>query len=74
MGALVLDGAEVESDVMIGAGSLVAPGKRLQSGWLYRGRPARPARELTAGELDMLRYSAAHYVRLKDEYLGNAGG
>lgn len=69
MGALVLDGARVDDDVMIGAGSLVSPGKRLASGWLYRGRPARPARELTLEELEMLRYSAAHYVRLKDRYL-----
>src|SRR6056297_23288 len=68
MGALVLDGAVVEADVMIGAGSLVAPGKRLESGRLYRGRPARPARELTGEELAMLRYSAEHYVRLKDAY------
>lgn len=68
MGALVLDGAVVEDDVMIGAGSLVAPGKRLTSGRLYRGRPARPARDLTDDELAMLRYSAAHYVRLKDVY------
>ncbi len=74
MGSLVLDGAEIESDVMLGAGSLVAPGKRLEAGWLYRGRPARPARELTDEELEMLRYSAAHYVRLKDDYLGEPGG
>lgn len=69
MGSLVLDGAEIESDVMLAAGSLVSPGKRLESGWLYRGQPARPARELTDEELEMLRYSAAHYVRLKDQYL-----
>lgn len=72
MGALVLDGAVVDDDVMIGAGSLVSPGKRLASGWLYRGRPARPARALTDEELEMLRYSAAHYVRLKDRYLQEA--
>lgn len=69
MGALVLDGAEVATDVMLAAGSLVSPGKRLESGWLYRGRPAEPVRELTERELEMLRYSAAHYVRLKDQYL-----
>lgn len=69
MGALVLDGAVIEPDVMIGAGSLVAPGKRLESGSLYRGRPARPARDLSGDELEMLRYSAAHYVRLKNRYL-----
>lgn len=69
MGTIVLDGAIVEPDVMIGAGSLVSPGKRLESGWLYRGRPATQARRLSERELEMLRYSAAHYVKLKDRYL-----
>ncbi len=69
MGALVLDGAEIADDVMLAAGSLVSPGKRLDSGWLYRGRPAEPVRKLSRDELEMLRYSAAHYVRLKDQYL-----
>lgn len=69
MGALVLDGAEIAADVMLAAGSLVSPGKRLESGWLYRGRPAEAVRELSERELEMLRYSAAHYVRLKDQYL-----
>lgn len=72
MGALVLDGAQLEPDVMLAAGSLVSPGKRLESGWLYQGRPARPVRRLDEGELEMLRYSAAHYVRLKDRYRDEA--
>lgn len=70
MGAVVMDGAVIESDVMLAAGSLVSPGKHLKAGWLYRGRPAEPVRELSGKELEMLRYSAAHYVRLKDRYLG----
>lgn len=69
MGSLILDGAVIEDDVMLAAGSLVSPGKRLESGWLYRGRPAEPVRKLSEKELEMLRYSAAHYVRLKDRYL-----
>ncbi|MFO7762804.1 gamma carbonic anhydrase family protein [Guyparkeria sp.] len=69
MGALVLDGAELESEVMLAAGSLVSPGKRLESGWLYRGRPAEAVRRLTDRELEMLGYSAQHYVRLKNTYL-----
>lgn len=69
MGALVLDGAEIADDVMLAAGSLISPGKKLESGRLYRGRPAEPVRELDERELEMLRYSAAHYVRLKDQYL-----
>ena len=51
---------------------LVPPGKRLAAGGLYRGRPAVRVRDLGARDLEMLRYSAAHYVRLKDRYL--AGG
>lgn len=69
MGAIVMDGAVLEDEVFVAAGSLVSPGKRLESGWLYRGNPARPARELSAQEREMLRYSAEHYVRLKDRYL-----
>lgn len=73
MGSLVLDGAELDDEVMLAAGSLVSPGKRLESGWLYRGRPAEAVRRLSADELEMLRYSAAHYVRLKDAYLNECG-
>lgn len=72
MGSVIMDGAVLEDDVMLAAGSLVAPGKRLKGGWLHRGRPARPMRALRDEELEMLRYSAAHYVRLKDRHLGEA--
>lgn len=69
MGSLILDGAILEPEVMLAAGSLVGPGKRLSGGWLYRGRPAEAVRRLRDDELEMLGYSAAHYVRLKDRYL-----
>ncbi len=70
MGAVVLDGAELGEAVMLAAGALVSPGKHLEPGTLYRGSPARPARPLTEREIEALDYSAAHYRRLKDEYLG----
>jgi len=69
MGAIVMDRVVIEPDVLLAAGSMVPPGKVLKSGWLYRGSPAQPARELSPEELEHLRYSAAHYVRLKDRYL-----
>lgn len=69
MGAKILDRAVVEDDVFIAAGALVAPGKRLESGWLYRGSPAVAARRLSEQELSNLAYSAAHYVRVKNNYL-----
>lgn len=72
MGSIVMDGAVIEDEVLLAAGSLVSPGKRLESGYLYRGSPAHKLRPLTAQEREMLRYSAAHYVRLKDCYLNKA--
>jgi carbonic anhydrase/acetyltransferase-like protein (isoleucine patch superfamily) len=72
MGAIVMDGAVLADEVLLGAGSLVSPGKRLESGFLYRGSPAKKVRPLAADEREMLRYSAAHYVRLKDRYLAGA--
>lgn len=69
MGSILMDGAVVEDDVLLGAGSLVSPGKLLHSGNLYRGNPARKVRALKPAELEMLRYSADHYVQLKNQYL-----
>lgn len=69
MSSTVMDGAVLEDEVFLAAGSLVPPGKRLQARSLYRGSPAQRVRALSEEELEMLRYSAAHYVRLKDRYL-----
>ena len=69
IGATVLDGAVVEDEVIIGAGTLVPPGKRLESGYLYVGSPAKQARPLKDSEKEFFRYSAGNYVKLKDEYL-----
>ena len=68
IGAIILDEVHIESHVMVGAGSLVPPGKRLLSGYLYLGSPAREVRALTAKEKAKLEYSAAHYVNLKNNY------
>jgi carbonic anhydrase/acetyltransferase-like protein (isoleucine patch superfamily) len=70
IGSVVLDGVVTEELVMIGAGSLVPPGKRLEARSLYVGSPARRVRDLTQGEIEFLTYSAAHYVKIKNEYLG----
>lgn len=69
MGAIVMDGAELEPDSMIAAGAIVTPGTQVSSGTLWRGNPARQARELSSKEVSNQRYSALHYVRLKDLYL-----
>lgn len=72
MGSIVMDDAVIPDHVMIGAGSLVPPGKMLESGMLYTGRPAKAVRVLTAEEIAYLRYSAENYVRLKNNYLNGS--
>jgi len=69
IGALVLDHAVIQSNVMIGAGTLVPPGKRLESGFLYFGSPCRKARPLTDQEMGYFTYTAGHYVKLKNEHI-----
>ncbi|MCY1490835.1 Protein YrdA [compost metagenome] len=64
-----MDGAVVEDEVVIGAGSLVPPGKRLQSGFLYVGSPVKQARPLSDKERAFFSYSAANYVKLKELHL-----
>jgi carbonic anhydrase/acetyltransferase-like protein (isoleucine patch superfamily) len=54
---------------MVAAGSLVAPGKTLHSGGLYKGTPAVRVRELTPAEIENLSYSARHYVKVKNDYM-----
>ncbi len=68
MGAVILDGAVVGTRAMIGAGSVVPPNRVLEPGWLYVGNPVQKRRQLSDAEHEMLEYSAAHYVRLKDRH------
>jgi carbonic anhydrase/acetyltransferase-like protein (isoleucine patch superfamily) len=68
MGAIILDGVIVEDEVLIAAGSVVPPGKRLLSGYLYIGNPARQGRRLSEEEKAYFTKSAENYVRLKNEY------
>ena len=72
MGSIVIDGAIIEDDVVIGANSLVTQGKRLESGYLYMGSPAKAIRKLTEAELGHLRYSANNYVEWKNNYLSSS--
>jgi len=68
MAATVLDGAVVADRSVIGAGALVPPGKQLEPGYLWLGTPVRRARPLTDKELELLEYSAEHYIELKERH------
>jgi carbonic anhydrase/acetyltransferase-like protein (isoleucine patch superfamily) len=69
IGAIIMDDAVLEDYVMLGAGALVPPGKKLSSGYLYIGSPVKQARPLKDAEKEFLEYSFQHYVHLKNTYL-----
>lgn len=72
MGSINMDDVVIPDRVMIGADSLISPGKQLQSGILYVGRPAKALRVLTEQEIAYLKYSAEHYMELKENHLKGA--
>ncbi|WP_340118120.1 gamma carbonic anhydrase family protein [Pelagibius sp. 7325] len=69
MAAVVMDKAVVESRGMVAAGALVTPGKRVLSGQLWGGSPARFMRELRDAEMADFEYQAGHYRKLATNYL-----
>jgi len=72
-GAIINDGAVVEDGVIVGAGCMVPPRKTLESGYIYVGNPCKKLRPLRAQEQKFFRYSAASYIKLKDQYLKEEG-
>ncbi len=63
MKACVMDGVHVERGAWVAAGALVTPGKRVRTGELWAGSPARYLRALRPAELEAIRASASSYVR-----------
>lgn len=68
MKACIMDDAVVEDRAMVAAGALVTPGKRIPSGQLWGGSPARYMRDLTEAELEFLIFSAKRYVGVAKTY------
>ena len=69
MGSTILNGAEIGEYTIIGAGSLVTQGKKIPSGVLCLGVPAKVIRDLTIEEKESLKKSAEHYVELSMKYI-----
>lgn len=62
MGAILLDGAVVGTQSIIGANALVTQGTRIPAGSLVLGSPAKVIRRLTRRERNGLKYWADKYV------------
>jgi carbonic anhydrase/acetyltransferase-like protein (isoleucine patch superfamily) len=68
--ATILDKAIIQSDVIIAAGTLVPPNKKLESGYLYMGSPAKQVRKLSETEIQSIRSYSQNYVKYSRAYLG----
>jgi carbonic anhydrase/acetyltransferase-like protein (isoleucine patch superfamily) len=64
LGSIVMDGCVIESDAMLAAGAMLTPGKRIPSGQLWAGRPAKYVRDLSPQELEGQQLGVRHYVEL----------
>src|SRR3546814_12238085 len=53
LGAIVLDGAEIEPTGMLAGGAMLTPNKRIREGDLWVGRPAKLFRPLEEHEIDV---------------------
>ena len=74
MGSIILDGAEIGDECMIGAGALVTKNMKIPPRSLVLGIPGKVVRELKPEELAGLGESADHYVKTASEYQGVVRG
>ena len=71
MGAIIMDGAVVDEDCIIGAGSLVTERTQIPSKSLVIGSPAKVKRTLTDDEISWIKESASNYSRYAQHYLAD---
>jgi carbonic anhydrase/acetyltransferase-like protein (isoleucine patch superfamily) len=64
LGAIVMDGCEIETGGMLAAGAMLTPGRRILAGQLWAGRPAKYLRDLSPEEQAMNLAGLFHYVEL----------
>jgi carbonic anhydrase/acetyltransferase-like protein (isoleucine patch superfamily) len=63
MGAIILDGARIGAQSIVGAGALVTQGFQAPPGSLVIGAPARIVRMLSRKERSAVKHWAAKYVQ-----------
>ena len=66
---MILNRAVIGKNCIIGAGARIAEGKVIPDGSLVVGAPGVIKRELSAPEIQMLAFSAQHYVANFKRYL-----
>lgn len=68
LGAITMDGCEIESGGMIAAGGMLTPGKKIEAGEMWGGRPARKMRDLTTEQQAMNATGATAYAMFAQQH------
>jgi len=68
MGSIMLDFSVVEPGGYLAAGAVLTPRKRVPTGELWAGSPAKLLRPVNKDEADWIPHSAEHYVKLANKY------
>ena len=68
MGAIILDNAYIERDVIIAAGAVVTQGKKIPTRSLVMGTPGKIVRLLTQEEINAIHNNADEYVHMAELY------
>ena len=65
---IVLNGARIGKNCIVGAGALVTGGTEIPEGWMAFGNPAKPVRRLRPEEIEGNRRSCETYLKEKERY------
>lgn len=68
MGSTILDGALVEEQAIVAAGTLVPPGRRIPARQVWAGNPAKFVRDVSDDEVIEMEKQALHYHTLAMEH------
>jgi carbonic anhydrase/acetyltransferase-like protein (isoleucine patch superfamily) len=68
MGSTILDGAEIGEECIIGANTLIPPGKKIPPRSLVVGSPGKIVREINEKDLELIQLSIDTYVQKGKEY------
>lgn len=68
MGSTILDGAEIGEYTIIGANTLIPPGKRIPPRSLVVGSPGKVVRELNEKDYELIQLSIESYVQKGKEF------
>ncbi len=69
MGSIIMDGAKISKDSIVGAGAVVTKGKQFPPRSLILGNPAKLIRNLSQEEVEEIGKSALRYIEFKNQFL-----